>query len=171
MKMQLTESQLMDEWAVRSFPEHVADGYRMERVDGIDADAVMKARMNDWYRNLLRNAPIDLLYPLDIADRCVISPDGYLTLPEGTLRVVEIRMDGWTGVPVITCNSRSKIAMLQQSRYTCGTPRSPVAIISGNRVGLYPAAGALSSLKAVVDMPGIYALDSAAFETIKPFAL
>lgn len=172
MKLILSESQLLHEWQLRFFPENTAADYTMERIDGIDAENILKARMEDWHRQLLHNGRMDMLNPIEIADKCRVtaSPEGngYVTLPEGTLRVAGIEMEGWSGAAVITADLTGRIARLQQSPYTQGTAESPVAVVSGNRIDLYPAAGKLLSLTAVVDVPGVYALDSAALATIIP---
>lgn len=172
MKLLLTESQLLHEWQLRFFPENTAADYTMERVDGIDAENILKARMEDWYRQLLHNGRMDMLNPIEIADKCRVTAssegNGYVTLPEGTLRIAEIEMEGWKGAPVITCDPNSRTARLQKSPYTQGTAESPVAVVSGNRIDLYPAAGSLLKLTAVMDIPGVYALDSAALATITP---
>jgi len=171
MKLLLSESQLLHEWQLRFFPENTASDYTLERIDGIDAENILKARMEDWYRQLLHNGTMDMLNPIEIADKCMVTDasegNGYVTLPEGTLRITGIEMDGWNGAAVITHDRNSRIAALQQSPYTRGTIESPVAVVSGNRIDLYPAAGKLLSLTAVVDIPGVYALDSAALATIQ----
>lgn len=172
MKLLLTESQLLHEWQLRFFPENTAADYTLERVDGIDAEAILKARMEDWYRNLLHYGELNLLNPTDISGKCNVTAredgSGYIVLPEGTLRITGIEMEGWRGAPVITCDLNSRTSRLQKSPYTRGTAESPVAVVSGNRIDLYPAAGKLLTLTAVVDVPGVYALDSAALATIIP---
>ena len=172
MKLTMTAPQLLHEWRLRSFPENVAADYTLNRVDGIDTDEIMTALMEDWYRNLLHSAYIHLLNPVEIAPDCSLKKlsdrHGMITLPEGTLRLTEIVMDGWTGSPTIITDRSSRMARLQQSPYTSGSPLSPVAVVDGLRVDIYPPAGNLISVKAIVDIPGVYALDSAAFATIKP---
>ncbi len=173
MKLTLPAPQLLHEWRLRSFPENVAADYTLERIDGIDTDEIMTALMEDWYRNLLRNADTRLLNPVEIVQECSLEKisdrHAVITLPEGTLRVTEVVMEGWTGSALITADGSSRAARLQQSPYTCGTARAPAAVVSGLRVDLYPPAGNLISVKAIVDIPGVYALDSAAFATIQPF--
>ena len=78
MKLILSESQLLHEWQLRFFPENTAADYTMERIDGIDAENILKARMEDWYRQLLHNGRMDMLNPIEIADKCRVtaSPEG-----------------------------------------------------------------------------------------------
>lgn len=170
MKLILTEAQLLEEWQLRAFPSNRAVQYTMTGDDAMDTEAVLRAHMNDWYRRLLREAPDDMLNPVDVATDCAVETagdgTGRIILPEGTLRVAEVRMSGWTGSAAIVMDRNSRTALLQRSRYTRGTAENPVVVAEGEILRLYPAAGELVKLTAIVDKPGIYALDSAAFATI-----
>ncbi len=69
MKLLLTEAQLLKEWQLRSFPEPMNSGCTVGQTGGVDMSEYMSARMNDWYRTMLADAPVEMLAPVDVASR------------------------------------------------------------------------------------------------------
>ena len=173
MKLHLTEAQLLHEWQLRYLPPQVNAGVTVN--SGYDLDAIMKARMRDWYSRLLAAGDPAMLAPVDISDRLkpVVNPDGSMTvmLPDNVIRVVAVDMEGWKSPALITRDPASRTARRQRSPYSRGTADSPVAVIDGRRMTVHTAAAGDNRLTvtAIADDPDMYHLDSAALSTIKSF--
>lgn len=70
---------------------------------------------------------------------------GKLVLPDDWLRLYELKLRSWRGSLRETLNPNSLEAMMQVSRWTCGTPQNPKGIVltdkHGHRVLMYWKAG------------------------------
>ena len=137
---------------------------------GYDMESIIKARMRDWYSRLVAAADPAMLAPVEIGDRLTLTiaddGTGIVNLPEETVKVLAVEMEGWRRAATVTADPLSRIALRQRSPYSRGCPESPVAVIDGSKMKLYtPAPGAASlSVK-----PDIYHIDSAALATIQSF--
>lgn len=167
MKLHLTEAQLLHEWQLRRFPQWEPTGYTMTIDDGIDAAAWMKAQMSDWYRRAIHDAPVEMLAPCDITEACRRA-GGRITLPEFAVRVTEIDSPAWERPATIVIDPTSALARRQSSPYTCGTPAEPVAVVAGSIVRVYPPPEEMPRVMAVVYDEGVYSLDAALLDTIRP---
>lgn len=182
MKLHLNETQMLKEWHLRAFPEEVNSGCTIERHYGIDMQAYMKASMDDWYRRLLHDpASLHLLSPVDITDEVGEVTVGEVTpgtslapcrirLPEGVVRVLRVMVEGWhTDARIV--DSCHHLAKACRSPFPQGGVYAPIAVVDGDILTLYsvPAQSpVVKEIIAIVDTPGIYHIDSAAFATIKP---
>lgn len=174
MKLLLTKAQLLKEWQLRSFPEPVNAGCTVEFTGGVDLDAYMSARMDDWYRALLADAPLEMLAPVDISSGVRVSlTDGgraLIRLPDDAVRVVSLALkDAGNVVLVGGSAGESAISMSLYSRRR--GRRSTVAVVDGSVLRIYPprpfdSVPEVESLMAVVDVEGEYRLDSRALSTI-----
>lgn len=163
MKVTLTEAQLLHEWRLRAFPEPTATGYTVTRRDGVDVTAVLTAGMKDWYYSL----PSELRGTTDVTEMCLRRGVGNLILPEEVRSVTRVSSDEWEADAIIT-GEGSREALLQQSVYTQGTVRRPVAVVSGRNVRVWPAADSVR-IEGVADIADQYIVDTAAFATITPY--
>ena len=124
--------------------------------------------INPRYSRLLREAPASMLAPsrLDLplpppsADASTV-----LSLPAGTVRVLEVRLASWLRPAEVITDPSSPQLPLQLHRFTRATAASPVAFFSGGELRLYPAATAadrLLSLDCAVCEDGLYEFDDSA---------
>ena len=71
----------------------------VSRTDGPDVDAILTEEMRSWYLDLLDNAPISTLAPVDRTATCKIDAlsDGRLviTAPDGCRRILSVWFTGW----------------------------------------------------------------------------
>lgn len=175
MKLHLTEAQLLQEWRLRYLPQPVNAGCSVTASSGYDMESIIKARMRDWYSRLVAAADPAMLAPVEIGDRLTLTiaddGTGIVNLPEETVKVLAVEMEGWRRAATVTADHLSRIALRQHSPYSRGCTESPVAVIYGSKMRLYtPAPGAASlSVKAIIDEPDIYHIDSAALATIQSF--
>lgn len=176
MKLLLTKAQLLKEWQLRSFPEPVNAGCTVEFTGGVDLAAYMSARMDDWYRALLADAPLEMLAPVDISSRVRVSlTDGgtaLIRLPDDAVRVASLTLKG-AGSVVLTGGSAGESAISMSLYSRRGGRRSTVAVVDGSALRIYPplpfdSVPEVESLMAVVDVDGEYRLDSRALSTITP---
>ena len=174
MKLHLTEAQLLQEWRLRYLPQPVNAGCSVTASSGYDMESIIKARMRDWYSRLVAADPA-MLAPVEIGYRLTLTiaddGTGIVNLPEETVKVLAVEMEGWRRAATVTADPLSRIALRQRSPYSRGCTESPVAVIDGSKMRLYtPAPGAASlSVKAIIDEPDIYHIDSAALATIQSF--
>lgn len=175
MKLHLTEAQLLQEWRLRYLPQPVNAGCSVTASSGYDMESIIKARMRDWYSRLVAAADPAMLAPVEIGDRLTLTiaadGTGMVSLPEETVKVLAVGMEGWSRAAAVTADPLSRIALRQHSPYSRGCPESPVAVLDGGKMRLYtPAPGDTSlSVKAIIDEPDIYHIDSAALATIQSF--
>lgn len=163
MKVTLTEAQLLHEWRLRAFPEPVSTGYTVVRRDSVDVTAVLTAGMKDWYHSL----PMELRGVTDVTGMCERRGAGHMILPESVLKVTRVSSEEWEADAVIAAGN-SREALLQQSVYTQGSVRRPVAVVDGRDVRVWPPADNVT-IEGVADIADQYILDVAAFATITPY--
>lgn len=168
MKLHLTEAQLLAEWQLRRFPQWTPADCTMTVSDGIDAEAWMRTQMDDWYHRALHEAPMEMLAPCDITVECRRAGQK-ITLPQFALRVAEVDSPEWERPALIVTDPTSPVARRQSSPYTCGTVAEPVAIVSGSTLRVYPDTREMPSIKAIVCDEGVYSLDAALLDTIRPW--
>ncbi len=177
MKLTLTRAQLLEQWRLRAFPEPMNTDGAVSAIDGIDMDAWLEAAATDWYANLLRSAPVELLNPRDYAAELVPYRQGgtlCMRLPESTVRVVALRLSGWQTDALVCRDATDATAVRQQSPLTRAGAEAPVAVwLPGEQsVALYPDPGGdempvFEKALLVVDVPDVFRLDSAALAEIK----
>lgn len=175
MKLHLTEAQLLQEWRLRYLPQPVNTGAAVTVTGGYDMEAIIKARMRDWYSRLVAAADPAMLAPVEIGDRITLlrCADGsaMATMPPETVKVMEVNMEGWAKPAIVTADSQSRTAIRQRSPYSRGDTESPVVVIDSTTMRIYsppPDVGSIS-VTALVDEHDIYHLDSAALATIQSF--
>ncbi|WP_289833277.1 hypothetical protein [uncultured Muribaculum sp.] len=175
MVIEMTHAQLLQEWRLRYLHEPVNDDCPYTRHDGIDIDRLLAGKMRDWYLDLLDNAPLSILAPMEIHDRItnqIVDDEGCLVfkLPDECRRLIAVRAEGCTRDAAITSDLSSRTAQLQLSPYTRGDTHHPVAVIDNREVRLYSvkpgSAAKVEKLLAIVDTPGIYRFDEKALSTI-----
>lgn len=171
---------MMAEWRLRAFPEAVNSGCDVMRFDGIDLDAHLQTRMQAWYDNLIRTAPLEILAPVDIAARVEVEilsdGTGWFLLPDDVVRLSCLLLPGWSSPALIIPDGTLPGASLQLSGRQRSDHRTPVAVVTGRAVRVCSPAPTASpgstvrplSCHAVTDSPGIYRIDSLALSTIKP---
>ncbi len=171
MKLHLTEAQLLHEWQLRAFPEPVNSGCVITRDDGVDLDALLRARMLDWYRRLLHEAPFDMLAPVTLTLSLTVDRDGVgrAALPDSVVRVAEVAVGGCRAE--LVTDSRSRKARLQQSPYTRAAASNPVAVLDGRRIDIFVVSRDCREvvLQAVVDDGVTFSLDAAALGAVESF--
>ncbi len=175
MKLHLTEAQLLHEWQLRYFPGQVNSGCIVTTHSGYDFEAIIRARMLDWYGRLLAEGPEEFLAPVDIGGRLNVTLDtegvGHVILPETVVRLTGVEMEGWSRPAIIVTDLESPEAHRQCSPYSRGGTVRPVAVVDGRSLTLYTpaAAGCRLSVTAVIDDADTFHLDSAALSAIQPF--
>ncbi|MCM1021340.1 MAG: hypothetical protein NC343_03515 [Muribaculum sp.] len=179
MKLTLTRAQLLKQWRLRAFPEPANSGQSVTAISGIDLDAFLEAAMLDWYHNLLLTAPPELLNPVDLAESISVYTTAWgavaMPLPENTVRLLEIKLEGWSKAATIVTDPLSPLALRQLSCFTRSSADEPVAILApgASTALLYPAVPTpqLAAASVVVDTLETFNLDSAAFNTIQPITI
>lgn len=178
MKIKLSTDEMLDQWRLRRELEPLRSDCTVERLDGIDTDALLRNELNDWYRNLLDTAPVEMLSITDIADMVAIvkRDDGSATvrLPEKCRRVVEVMLDCWQRPARITA-ADSPLARLQDNPYSRGHTSEPVAVERHRRLQLYSIPDGhvpeITSLYCVMEPDdGFYEMDERALSTINSFS-
>lgn len=173
MKMHLSREQMLSLWRLFRLLEPIRSDVAVSRSDGIDLDSILLAEMELWYKKLLLNSPPHLLVAHDVASEVTLSsaPGGALvvTLPEGTFRVLSVKLSDWESAAEIVAHD-SPEARCQLNPYSRAVPSSPVAVLSGDRLTLYPATSGsvLQELNCVIYTEGEYEFMREALATITP---
>ena len=147
----------------------------MERVDGIDADAVIEPRMRAWYLRLLDTAPPGLLPAQDASrsihiDDCQWHAGAAGLLPDAVRRLLEVHLTGWKchAVPC-TPEEQPRRHRLALNPYSAPGPAHPLCTVAGRRIHVLPfePGDFLDYALAVVDPgPELYTLDDSLLSTI-----
>ncbi len=170
-KLHLTRAQLLEQWRLRAFPEPVNDAaVGITRIDGIDLDALLEARMDDWYSQLLNNAPLNLLAPVDMADRmevCGSTPCGALRyqIPSGFKHLVHMALQGDHRPARILTDAAARLYDPRR-RIVDDTP---TVLVDGDILTVYPGLPLRSAMMICDTGDGMYHIDSAALADIKPW--
>lgn len=172
MKLTLTPAEMLGLWRLHHAYGPLPADALFTRTDGIDTDAVFTAEMNLWYRKLLLEAPPPLLAPRSLAPSLSFPEEGCAVaeLPEGTLRVLDVRLSSWSRSPLILTDPSSPLLGLQLHRFTRATAASPVAFFHGSELRLWPAVPSdrLVTLSCAVCEDGVYEFDDSVLATLHP---
>lgn len=152
----LTEAQMLEEWKKRRGFYAGVRSCDVERDDGVDLDGVLQREYSNWYAQLLREAPAEMLPIEDITSECTIDIDARrvatVTLPYRAIRPLSLRLDGWQASIEQFCDSDSDEALAQRSEWTQAGSERPVVIAGPRWLKAYSAPAdntAIESLQAV----------------------
>lgn len=136
MRLRLTQADMLAQWKMRRYLEPLRTDCLISRSDGIDLDAYCVMEMRRWYLDLLATAPVEFLVPTDLTLTAVLRRGegnrGLVAMPEGTLRVVRVKLSGWQRDATVVTDMGSPIARRQHNRFSCGGVEQPVALWSGD---------------------------------------
>lgn len=174
MKQHFTKIEFLDVWrALRGYAPLRNDA-TVVRDDGVDLDMALTAEMDDWYGRLLREGEERYLAPEDLSAETVMAApvDGglVLQLPQGTVRVLHVKLSGWQSEARVVTATRSALALRQLHPFTRASSAQPVAVMHpGGALALYPAGGtdAVERLEGVVAREGEYDMDTPALNLVR----
>lgn len=168
MKLKFTREEFLEKWReLKGYAPLRNDG-AVVRIDGLDIDFGLGCDMDRWYRELLTQGDVALLWPEDVSGAVETeSSDGYLevSLPREAVRVAYVKLRGWRrGVSKLT-DPDSNLALRQTSDFARACGDSAVAVMLGdNRLRLYPASEGeeIERLECVMLRDDEFRFDSAA---------
>jgi len=168
MLQTLTRSEMLKLWRKAAGLEPLRADCTVERVEGLDADAVIEPRMRAWYLHLLDTAPPGLLPIDDVAGDIVLAPcvehaAATGMLPERARRLLEIRVTGWNNPaqPCTVADAQRRCA-LALNPYSAPGASHPMCVCTGRRIHVCPIEDGdiVHYALAVVDTgPDCYVLD------------
>ena len=178
MKLHLTRDEFLALWRILRGYSPLRTDTSVQRSDGMDLDPILLAEMDDWYLRLLLEADTAMLAPEDMAASVDMPvPDGgavTLALPPEVVRVLAVKLSGWSRPACILRDPDSRRALMQQHPYTRACAGSPVAVMHTDGVlSLYPASQTdrLVTLSCAVRRDGEYVFDSAALRGVSSIDL
>lgn len=174
MKIALSSAEMLAQWKLCRGFEPLREDCEITRTDGIDLDALLRLEMRNWYLNLLKTAPIDMLAITNIAnDIAIVKNDdntGTILLPESCRRLVEFQLKGWKRPAKIIEDTNCHDALLQDNPYSRGGCEQPVVIKRGNRLHIYSLPDdnpqILRAMAVMEPTDGSYEMDESALATI-----
>lgn len=148
----------------------------VERDDGIDLDAWLTLRLQQWYAQLLTTAPVEWLPVEDVKADVTLTADARgvvtVTVPPRCVRPVEWRLAGWHMSVTTFMSPQDPLVRLQLNPWTRGGACRPAASDHGDHLLLYSAvddAPALELARCVVrPANGHYHFHQAALATLPP---
>ena len=173
MKIRLSQPQMLSLWRLHRLLEPIRHDAEVTRADGVDLDAILTAEMDQWKIELLLRASQELLVSHDITGEITISSydDGcaFISLPPEVVRVLSVRLSGWKS-SAIPISADTPVAMRQRLPYTRADASSPVAVLSGDGLCLYPASSdsTVTELKCVIYREGEYEFMREALASVSP---
>lgn len=144
MILHLTSEQMLERWRVHRGLYPLAGPEMVSASLPDTLDAVLQAEIEAWYDGILATAPASKLAPAEIAGSITLEatePSGghIFSLPEGVVRLVSVRLDGWDCDARIIADPCSAEARMQRHRFTRAGASAPVAVLHpGGVVSLYP---------------------------------
>lgn len=142
------------------------------RSDYTDIDRLLKLKMKAWYISLLDEAQPEYVNHKNITSLCTltkVSGQLMLNLPQGTRRVLSVRLSNWArGVKPTREETVSEVT----NPYLIGRSGEPVVTMLGSDKavisGQTDASATLAEVIATVQPTGdLYELDERAFELVK----
>lgn len=138
----LTSAEMLRLWKETAMYETPRLDCAVERTDGIDLDQMLSRRIDAWYARQLLEAPADILPLSEIAPRLtpVRLPCGAaeVGLPEETVRIVSVMMEGWGRPALVTADPASPLAVRQLNPFGRSGCAAPVAVVHpDSRMMLY----------------------------------
>jgi len=175
MNVTLSPDEMLLHWRLYRAMEPLRADCEVERLDGLDTDAILRMQMRAWYLDLLDFGDPALLTPVDVASRAMLSPErdgvAVITLPHDCRRLLDLKVEGWERSARLTAPG-TQLAMEQLNPYTRGNCHAPVAVVDRFRCRIYPfpAPGARieRALAAVAPADGSYSFDDSALSLITP---
>lgn len=162
-------------WRSAAGLEPLRSDCSVERIEGIDADAIIGPRMRAWYLRLLDTAPAALLPVADVAGELVLTPDragGSATavMPQRVRRLLDVRLTGWLNAAL----PRDAAAAARRCRmglnpYLRPGLTHPMCLTDGHtmRVEPFEDGDIVAAARAVCDPgPERYTLDESLLATI-----
>ena len=141
LMMNLSASQMLDLWKMRSGYSVARRDCAIERDDGIDVDEYFTLEMNRWYAQLLAEAPVEWLPVEDLAAELGVTTDACgvveAVVPACCVRPVEWHVEGWKRDVVTFHPAGSPEALRQGVEWLRGSAERPVAVVSTGKVTLY----------------------------------
>lgn len=174
MKITLSSSEILAQWKLCRGFEPLREDCEITRTDGVNLDALLRLEMRNWYLNLLKTAPIEMLVLTNIAnDIAIVANDnnvGVVQLPESCRRLVEFQLKGWKRPAKIIDNPNCRDALMQDNAYSRSGCEQPIVIKRGNSLHIYSLPDATPTIvRAMAVMEptdGSYEMDESALATI-----
>lgn len=174
MTITLSSTEMLAQWKLCRGFEPLREDCEITRSDGIDLDALLRLEMRNWYLNLLKTAPIDMLAIKNIANdiAIVVNDDnsGFVLLPETCRRLVEFQLKGWKRPAKIIDDPNCRDALLQDNIYSRGGCEQPVVIKQNNCLHIYSLPdnnpSILRAMAVMEPTDGTYEMDESALSTM-----
>lgn len=169
MKLKLSRNEFLARWRVMRGYAPLRNDVNVVRSDGLDFDLMLEAEMDRWYSRLLREGDLSLLAPEELASSVALPAPAEgcvtLTLPAAAVRVVCVRLSGWSRPATVVTDPDCNMALRQLHPYTRACSENPVAVLyPDGELALYPASDSdrLVTLQCAMLRDAEFAMDSAA---------
>ena len=174
--MDLSADEMLELYKTMTHLAPVRRECTIERDDGIDLDAWLTLRLQQWYAQLLLTAPVEWLPVEDVKSDVLLQADacGVVTaqLPPQCVRPVEWRLAGWCNSVTHFLGPQDPLVRLQLNPWTRGNACHPAAIDHGDHLVLYSAPSGEPTLElarcVVRPTDGHYRLHATALQSLPP---
>lgn len=173
----LTEQEMLELYKTLTHLTTVRRDCTVERDDGIDLDAWLTLRLQQWYAQLLATGQQEWLPIEDVKDDVTLAVDANgavrATVPPRCVRPVEWRLQHWLHSATTFLNPSDPLVRLQLNPWTRGNANVPAAVDHGDHLLLFSAPKAdnplLTMARCVVrPADGHYRFHAAALSTLPP---
>lgn len=148
--LNLTREEMLNYYKTLTHTTPVLRDCTLERADGIDLDAYMLQRLDQWYATVLAQAPAEFLPIDDVKDevRLTLLPSGVVSanVPARCVRPVEWMLSDWRHSVTLMALPGSPQALAQRSPWTQAGPNDPVIVDHGNHLLLCSTGSATPTL-------------------------
>lgn len=129
----LTPSEFLERWKLLNLYEPMPADAEIEYATGLDLDRLLMMQAEAWYVRQFSESPREILPVSEIASILTPErlPDGAarVRLPERTIAVVSVEMEGWHRPALIVDDDDSPIARSQSNPFSRGGIHRPVAVV------------------------------------------
>lgn len=162
MKIILSKDEMLERFRLAGGLEHLRSDCTVEITDGVDLDGMLAEQLRRRYAELLAEGPPELLVTEEAGGaltdvRPLREGLGDVVLPDGCVRVLEIRMEGWARPAAVEpAEALGALMMSLDNVYTRCAPEYPRAVLGpdGRHVYVHPMTGRkVLSARGVLD-PG-----------------
>ena len=104
--------------------------------ENLELDEIIRAKVVEAARVITEEAPVESLEPTLMVTTVTPSKGGgVLSVPEDFLRLVSIKMKGWSRSVTVVASEGSDIELMQRNPHTRGTSVKPVCTFGHNEEG------------------------------------
>lgn len=136
----IKEEELIKQVRVTIDENQLETDYLKSDTNNLELDDIIRSKLPDAIRIVLENAPAWMVEgkPMSVQPSWLSSKSdgtGFIKMPDDFLRILKIKMEGWTVAVDEPVQDGTPVAIRQKCKHTRGNPIKPVCVLTINGTG------------------------------------